>query len=42
MRPTGPPTCVITGVVLKALYATVPVSRSVWVIVAGSTVNNCT
>ena len=29
MRLTGPPTCVITGVVLKLLYATAPVSRSV-------------
>ena len=42
IRLTGPPTCVITGVVLKALYATAPVSRSVCFNVAGSTVTTCT
>src|SRR6185437_8177276 len=36
-RLTGPLTWVITGVVLNALYATVPVSRSVLVNVVGST-----
>src|ERR1022692_4833097 len=32
----------ITGVVLKALYATAPVSRRVLLSVAGSTVTTCT
>src|ERR1700742_1322906 len=42
IRLTGPPTCVMTGVVAKALYATAPVSRSVRVKVVGWTVTTCT
>ena len=40
MRLTGPPTWVITGVVLKLLYATAPVSRSVRASGAWATVHN--
>ena len=42
IRLTGPPTCVITGVVLNALYATAPVNRSVFVIAPGDIVVSCT
>src|ERR1700761_3557675 len=42
IRLTGPPTCVMTGVVLQALYATAPVSRSVRLRFVGRTVTTCT